>query len=805
MSTELTIQNLLPAIKKSKKIIPSEARTFIGIDFGTSTSVVSIAMLDPVKTIDIKTVWIDQLNSDGIGKMSSEKVPTVVAWHKNRLLIGKGAADLKYFKKRGVDVWYSFKMELGEDIGPKYCNSVVPSIRRPSDATKIFFQHLKSEIERFVKTNNMPQAIEYTVSIPASFEANQRNDLICALEAVAINVGRQSLIDEPNAAFLSYVVETNTDKTMEKLLVPPDYPLHLLVFDFGAGTCDISILEVGHDFNGLYSKNLSISRFNKLGGDDIDRLIARQILFNQLLAENNAREADFKTPQINRGIIPKLMKPAEELKIQICKSVALQYTLGGELPKLAQGEEEISIGVPAEINLPKRQLFLNKPSLSYGQFKGIMDVFLGTKKPTSSYEGQDEFVSIFNPIESAIKKANINKDEIDYVLLIGGSSKNPYVQSALSRYFSGSEILLPRDPQTHVSAGAAIHSLIHNGFGKNIIQPITSEPIMVVTKGGSLHTLVRGGTEIPSDIFVIDDLLTQRDGQRKIEIPICVSSAEKILHIATIESHDRNGFKADTPIKIKCQITADKRLLIEAIVNEQSYPVEPLNPLANKPLDYYERRIYEAEKQTNIDAERNGGIPGKISLIRLAEAYADAKKHLRAAETLETSNDLHPGSVSSDSIAFHYSRSGNREKAIDYYEKAYMENRSAHTAFNLAVTIGRDDPNRYQELMDNALKLDSHHPYSLYSYGEFLMLQLKEEKKGRELVKNAYNIFKGWFDHDNLDDDDYHRLIKCAVLLDDEETARKVKEKIPTGPDLPYGEENLPHSKGLTALSVRRG
>lgn len=186
--------------------------------------------------------------------MKSEKIPTVIAWYNQQLLVGKGAADLKYQLKKGVNVWYSFKMELGEDLGSKYYNSELDRnsdfpILNPKDAAKVFFQYLKAQIDRYVKTNNLPPNIQYAVSIPASFEANQRKELIYALEQNGISINKQSLIDEPNAAFLSYVQVSSAENN--PLTIPDGDNPKVLVFDFGAGTCDVSILELGKDLNGM--------------------------------------------------------------------------------------------------------------------------------------------------------------------------------------------------------------------------------------------------------------------------------------------------------------------------------------------------------------------------------------------------------------------------------------------------------------------------------------------------------------------------------------------------------------------------
>jgi molecular chaperone DnaK (HSP70) len=249
MATDINIQSLFPAIRKSQVAVPEIDIfniTFIGIDFGTSTTVVSIATIDK-ETRDIKTepIWLNQKLNDGT-IMSGEKIPTVIAWYNNQLLVGNGAADLKYQLKKGVNVWYSFKMELGEDLGSKYYGSELDRksdtpILNPKDAARVFFQYLKAQIDRYVRINNLPTHVQFAVSIPASFEANQRKELIYALEQNGISINKQSLIDEPNAAFLSYVQVSSQEKNPIK--IPEGDNPKVLVFDFGAGTCDVSILE----------------------------------------------------------------------------------------------------------------------------------------------------------------------------------------------------------------------------------------------------------------------------------------------------------------------------------------------------------------------------------------------------------------------------------------------------------------------------------------------------------------------------------------------------------------------------------
>ena len=195
----------------------------------------------------------------------SERLPSAIAWYKGKLLVGEVASNLKYTLTKGKNIWFSFKMEIGKDLGAKYYNSEVKDlegvkIRNPKDCVRVFFMYLHMLITKYCKDNGLSDNIRYAVSIPASFEANQRKELMEALETNGMVVCRQSLIDDPNAAFISYVHDS--ENSNHPLLISPHYNSKVLVFDFGGGTCDISILEIGKSANGFYSKksqNLQLS------------------------------------------------------------------------------------------------------------------------------------------------------------------------------------------------------------------------------------------------------------------------------------------------------------------------------------------------------------------------------------------------------------------------------------------------------------------------------------------------------------------------------------------------------------------
>lgn len=779
MPNDLLLKDLFPAIKSTKGSISNlNEISFIGVDFGTSTTVVSIATRIN-EDIQTKAIWLNQRLPD-TSIYKSDKIPTVIAFYEGNILIGKGASDLKYHLKRGENVWYSFKMELGEDLGAKYYGSHLDkntdfTIYSPKDAAILFFKYLKAQIDRYLREKGISSFVQYAVSIPASFEANQRRELIEALEQNGIQVSKQSLIDEPNAAFLSYIRSATNEGNPIK--IPEDYNVNVLVFDFGAGTCDISILEVGKDFNGVFSKNIAISRFEKLGGDDIDRFLAFDELLPQMLEESGFKYTDFTQREINDVIIPKLLKSAEQLKILICDSINLQFNGDFLLPSLLDSSDSITLEIPVEVNTKKGRLILRQPQIRFSDFKRKMETFLRneSRHQTTKVGGQDPFVSIFTPIDSALKKANLEKEDIDYVLLIGGSAKNPMVQCSLKKYFHESEILIPRDLQTHVSEGAAIHSLVYNGYGKNIIQPIISEPVILLTKDLFPKVIIPAGTQIPCELIVIDNLVSGRDGQEVIELPLFVGSLKKMLFNIKIYKPGI-GFKEGTPVKLELEINADKVVLARATADGENMMVE-LNPFANKELTTEERLVYVALKDFNNESKMNLGSPSKKSLTNLAKTYSRANQFHKAAETYEYLNELFPDKGNFNQIGVEYSKAGNEEKATEFYKLAFENNKNEVTAFNYAYHLRKVDLNKAVEIFKESLKIDANKPHSLFELGKILID--RGDSAGKEMIDRAYEIWKKQFDSDTLSEVDYTWLPSCAQFLGKHDISRLVKANTP--------------------------
>ena len=770
MSTTLSLEKLT-TFDLSK--VEDKSVTYIGIDFGTSTTVVSYVCYDEQSQKWIcKPMKLKQTMRDG-ALFVSDKVPTVIAYYNNKLLVGEGAFLLKHKLKRNESIWYAFKMELGEDLGNKYYESELGvktqiPILNAKDATTVFFRFLKDRINKYIQENNLNPQVKYVISVPASFEANQRQDLIDALSTNQIDVSKQSLIDEPNAAFLNCIY----DEMTENIVIPDDINPKVLVFDFGAGTCDISILEVGVNHKGVYSKNLAISKFEKLGGDDIDRYIAAEILYPFILKRNDLKEEDFIISE-RKKIITSLLGYAENLKIQICKAVSLMRT-GFDLSDIRDEDYVVSVK-DIRIDTSKGELSVDKLELTSKQFTEVMEVFISKRGRTKKYD--QEYGTIYTSVTSSLKKANLGLSEIDYVVFIGGSSLNPYIQDAIRKWLPNSKLLLPSDPQIHVSKGAAIHSFVLNALGVNIIQPITSEPICVVTQQGNLKVLVPAGTGIPTNVIKVDNLVVGRNHQNQVEIPICISNRDKLLKNIIIRTDNPLGFSLNTDIEMELELTADKLLAVRVRIEDEDCFVDSINPFANKELTTQEREALKIEKSVYNEASKNNGVASKKHLLDLAKAYENAKWYLQAAEVYELCNEKYPNTVNMNAIGCCYSCAGISKKALWCAEEFYRQNPKNDVAtFNLAYRYKYVDTDKYLYYLNKTLEISPKKPHALFELGRYEKNAGKIEE-GMSKIQDAYSLWKEQYEAKVLNKVDYTWLPSAAEEVGDYELANRVREE----------------------------
>ncbi len=557
-------------------------KTFIGIDFGTSTTVCSYVKINEDNQIITESIPIKQYNERNKAT-THQKVDSVVAYDNNRIIIGKPAKDLARELVYGKNYWSSFKMGVGVDLGPVYYNSDLrvgeDKILTPEDACVKFFQKLKVGIDSFIEENNLPMNIEYAISIPASFEMSQRQSILYALEKVGIKSGRSPFIDEPVAAYLHHLNTYGVSTIEEK---------KVLVFDFGAGTCDICVFEISNRDNKLQINNLAISRNGEVGGDQLDYQIVDKVLWTQFVKQNP--EFANIDRSIKKIIYSGLKNIAETLKIRLC-----DRAIGGDVVT-KNGAESISNFEDFYIS-ERISKGVRNASLSYKELYEIMSDFMLNKTSLTD--------NIATTLETAMIKSGINYSEIDEVVLIGGSCKNPYIEYFLKQIFPHkTQIVKPLDMQYAVSNGAAIHSLAMNVFGQNLITPVLGESLYVRINESTKKIFAQGLT-LPNEGIMMPILPEQC--LNGFEMDILIGEDKKLL------KRVRQPQICGEAFDIVISISQDKLVFIEFMKDKEIIsPVITVNPTALVSNSFASEQLNNLWKKYNQDMCDFGKVEKEI-------------------------------------------------------------------------------------------------------------------------------------------------------------------------------------------------
>jgi molecular chaperone DnaK (HSP70) len=445
-------------------------KIFIGIDFGTSSTVVSTAQLVDGR-IKIKPIPIKQKDHSG-AVTKNPLVPSVISLvNGKKLLVGQYAADYKPYLEYGKNTWHSFKQNLAQLEDITYPASVLAShpsfkISNATEALTLFFTYLNREIFEYLGENDLPLEVEYSISIPAGFPSKEKQTLKSCLLKAGIECEDTPFIEEPNAALINYLFEQ--DLSLEK-----DQAKNILVLDLGAGTVDVSILRAENRDEGFTTKLLSVVRLGNIGGNLIDELLADAIVKN--LGISSPITALQKI---------ELVSLCEKLKIKLCRDIITDATSNFRLPALATSNEERAI--PATESL--RPLGIKAVSISFQEFNTIMAGY---------WQGLTAVKGIQATLDQSIENAELELSMIDKVIVTGGGGRNPYIKNRVSNYFINSDLFISDNIQEQVSRGAALQSFILNSFGKNIVTPILGHDIYLKTSTRTV-VLFDNGISIPS-------------------------------------------------------------------------------------------------------------------------------------------------------------------------------------------------------------------------------------------------------------------------------------------------------------------
>ena len=405
---------------------------YIGIDLGTTNSVIAWGQFDPVANfVKSEIIKIPMLTIDGEME-EKELLPSCIYFREGDApIVGEyakwkaGSAEIERTAK-------SFKIEMGNrDWKQKIDGAPYNAI----DFSSKVLRALKEGAERTV-FKNIPFPDDVAIGVPASFEKDMKEATECAAKSAGFK--NPVLVDEPvavlhsfhNVACMGGVPEFRFDLGTPKLV---------LVFDFGGGTLDVSLHEVsyGRDMYDLQidSDDKEVSRFTKIGGNNFDRKLA-----NFLLGKYQGEESNqpCNLPE-GKGLAAKFQLYAEVAKIELCSR--------SEIWKIYKQNVELDPNsIKAQINgVPSG----GKPftyELSLSEYEECVESFLArdlTLDSVDQYNPSLEADNIIDPILDVLKKAQKRRGYIpkpDIVLLNGSMAKLYTIQKRLEEFFGFSPV-----------------------------------------------------------------------------------------------------------------------------------------------------------------------------------------------------------------------------------------------------------------------------------------------------------------------------------------------------------------------------
>ena len=464
----------------------------------------------------------------------------------------------------------------------------------PEEISAMILQKLKSDAENYLN-DTVTNAV---ITVPAYFTDAQRQATKDAGQIAGLKVDR--IINEPTAAALAYGMDKETDQSK------------IMVYDLGGGTFDVSILEVG---DGVFEV-LSTRGNNKLGGDDFDNALVDYLA------------SEFK----------------KESGVDLTKDLTAMQRLKDAAEK---AKKELSSTVSTTVSLPFITAVDGQPvhleqTVSRAKFEELTKHLVeATRKP----------------VEDALKDAGLSHNDIEKVLLVGGSTRVPAVQE-LVKNLIGREPQRDINPDECVALGAAIQGGVLSGEVKDLLLlDVTPLSLGIETLGGVATKLIERNTTIPtkkSQVFT-----TAADGQTEVDIHVVQGEREMAADNTTLGRFQLTGIPAARRGVPQIEVTFD--IDANGIVNvtakdqgsgkEQKITITSSSNLSEEEID---RKVKEAEQFAEEDKKKKEGIDAKNNAENLVyqarKTMEDAKLEGSEKEEMEAEINKLEEAIKADDI-----------------------------------------------------------------------------------------------------------------------------------------------------------